>query len=179
MKSMMVARPYAEALLELAQTEEEETSKVLNQLSAIVEGSELNEVFENPTFTHEERHAILDTLIQRMKIRPVVQKFLKLLVDRGRINYLPLIAQAYLTLLNAKHGVVQAKVTVATPLTSMQQKKLESELRRLSGHEVVTQVIEDPDLIGGLVVEMNGVVRDASVRGQLEHLRSAIKRATC
>jgi F-type H+-transporting ATPase subunit delta len=48
--------------------------------------------------------------------------------------------------------------------------QLRDSLRRLSGKDVVVREENDPELIGGLVVELEGRVYDGSVRTQVEKM---------
>ena len=175
----LVAHPYAEALLDLAQAErsEDACSEALQVLAQAIEGSDLKVIFQNPQFSKDERRRLLQQICDRLKLSRLMDHFLQLLVDRERISILPTIAQVYRQLLNDRRGVSLAKVQTAAPLTAAQLQQLKTGLQKLSRRPVELEVTVDPGLIGGLSVEMDGVLRDGSVRGQLEHLRTAMKRA--
>jgi F-type H+-transporting ATPase subunit delta len=78
--------------------------------------------------------------------------------------------------LNEAKGRVEAKVVLATPLEPKQRDQLVAALRAISGKEVLLREEADPELIGGLVVELEGRVYDGSVRMHLDRMRQRIAR---
>lgn len=68
-------------------------------------------------------------------------------------------------------GTELATVTVAAPLTAEQEAKLAALLEKSAGRPVRVTVEVDPDLIGGVRVQLGGDVIDGSVRTRLEDLR--------
>ncbi len=65
--------------------------------------------------------------------------------------------------------------------TADQRQALETTLRGMTGREVELQAEVDPQIMGGLVLEMEGRVYDGSVRARLgalrEHLARGARRA--
>ena len=58
----------------------------------------------------------------------------------------------------------------ARPLDSQQQEQIAGAFARLTGKQVLPTVAVDPELLGGIVVEVGSKVYDGSVRTQLERL---------
>jgi F-type H+-transporting ATPase subunit delta len=54
--------------------------------------------------------------------------------------------------------------------------QLRARLRSISGKEVVLQQETDSDLLGGLLIELEGKVYDGSIRTQLEKMKQRIAR---
>ncbi len=69
-----------------------------------------------------------------------------------------------------RHRTV-ATVTAATPLTEEQRRRLAAVLARLYAHEVHLNVEVDPDLVGGVRVEIGDEVIDGSVLSRLDEAR--------
>lgn len=68
-------------------------------------------------------------------------------------------------------GRLVATVTVATPLTSEQQSSLEKVLSRDYGHALRLNVEVDPEILGGIKVQVAGEIIDGSVANRLKQAR--------
>jgi F-type H+-transporting ATPase subunit delta len=64
-----------------------------------------------------------------------------------------------------------ATVTAVEPLTEEQRGRLAAALQRIYGHEVHLNVQLDPDLVGGIRVELGDEVIDGSVESRLDDAR--------
>ncbi|MGJ0203754.1 F0F1 ATP synthase subunit delta [Leucobacter sp. gxy201] len=71
-------------------------------------------------------------------------------------------------------GSELATVTVATPLNAQQQQRLATALERTVGRPVKVTTIVDPELIGGIRVQIADDVIDGSVRARLDDLRQQL-----
>ena len=66
---------------------------------------------------------------------------------------------------------VVATVRVAQPLTAEQRDQLRTSLSRQLGREVAVQEVVDPDVLGGVRVELGDEVIEGTVAGRLEQAR--------
>lgn len=71
-------------------------------------------------------------------------------------------------------GSELATVTVATPLSDAQQQKLASLLEQSAGRPVKVTTTVDPDLIGGVRIQIANDVIDGSVQARLADLRQRL-----
>jgi F-type H+-transporting ATPase subunit delta len=67
-----------------------------------------------------------------------------------------------------------ARVHTARPLDEASQAQLVSSLATLTGKNVELQIAEEPDLLGGVLVEVGDLRLDATTRGRLGALRDAV-----
>ena len=95
------------------------------------------------------------------------RSFVLLLVDRNRLNVLPLIARAYQELTDRQLGRVRAVVTSAKPLDVVTQGEIQRALERRTGKKVLMKSEVDPTLIGGVVARVGDLVLDGSLRTRL------------
>lgn len=172
------AKPYAIALLELAtaQKKTDAFARELESFTALFQQSEdLRIVLTNPAIPLPQRHTVLDTVLQRVKLEPMLRNFLHLLIDRGRIGILPAIHRAFRAASDEAAGRVRGTAVATVPLNAMQLNRLAGAVSKLVGQEVVLEARQDESLIGGLRVEVAGRVFDGSVRGQLERIREQLR----
>jgi F-type H+-transporting ATPase subunit delta len=173
-----LSRRYTRALFQLAQEtgQEEKIGLEVEQFYAAYSGSELHQVLTNPAFGVEARKKILAGVTRGQQLSPLTVHFLSLLLDRDRLTHLAGIVSCYRRLLNESKGRVEVKVVSASALEPASVEQLRARLRAVSGKEIVLQEEVDPQLLGGLLIELAGTVYDGSVRTQLEKMKQRIAR---
>lgn len=96
------------------------------------------------------------------------------LVNSYRVKLLPVVAESFRARLNAKHGVIRARVTTAAPLADDKASALQSTLQKITGRGVVLETKIDPSIIGGVVAQLDSTVYDGSVTRQLARMREKL-----
>lgn len=74
----------------------------------------------------------------------------------------------------AQRGMVVAQVRSAVTLTDTQVQRLGAALTTITGKPVRINVAIDPDVIGGIAVNVDGQIIDGTVSTRLEHARRAL-----
>lgn len=174
--SKKIAKNYAQALLQLASNDvsHQETLLsgivVVNKLMNLVKGAK--QFFENPNISKDEKKTTLKKLFEG-KLNQKNLNFLFLLIDKQRFCLLPEIENELTNLVNKNKGVAIAKVSSTSELDINAKETLREKLERiLEGKQKVTIESQvDPNLIGGVVVRLNDLVYDGSIRGRLENLK--------
>jgi len=167
-----VDRVYARALFDAA-LEEERLEPVREQLAQLVaaqsEVPELRELLRNPQLDPRSKAAALKELLAGGE--DLLRNFLLVLVDKGRAGQLEEIAREFERLVAEHEGVVHAQLTTAVELSDEEAGELLQQIERASGRKVEASRSVDPELIGGIVLQVGSHRLDASVRGRLERLR--------
>ena len=70
----------------------------------------------------------------------------------------------------ARHGVTRAKIRSAVPLSPELQEEVSRVFGEITGKRVIATVEVVPELIAGIIVEVEGRVYDGSLRTQLGKL---------
>ncbi len=168
----VVDRVYARALFDAA-LEEERLEPVREQLAQLVaaqsEVPELRELLRNPQLDPRSKAAALKELLAGGE--DLLRNFLLVLVDKGRAGQLEEIAREFERLVAEHEGVVHAQLTTAVELSDEEAGELLQQIERASGRKVEASRSVDPELIGGIVLQVGSHRLDASVRGRLERLR--------
>jgi F-type H+-transporting ATPase subunit delta len=168
----VVDRVYAESLFEAAQ-EKGRLEPVRDQLAQVVaaeaEVPQLRELLRNPQVDPRARTAALEELLADAD--ELVRNFLLVLADKGRAGQLEEIGCEFERLIAEHEGIVHAELTTAVELSDAEARKLLSQIEQASGRKVEASRSVDPDLIGGIVLQVGSHRLDASVRGRLEGLR--------
>ncbi|MCL6435343.1 MAG: F0F1 ATP synthase subunit delta [Leptolyngbyaceae cyanobacterium HOT.MB2.61] len=168
-----IADPYAEALMSLAKDQnltDQFGEDVSGLLSLVEESDELRLFLASPIVDAEDKKAVLQQILGD-QIHPLMNNFLKLLVDNRRIAFLPEICQRYLALLRELKQAVLAEVTSVIELTEEQKQAVRDKVKQLTGaSEVELETRLDPSLLGGVVIQVGSQIYDLSLRGQLRRL---------
>jgi F-type H+-transporting ATPase subunit delta len=170
------ARRYARALLDVALEKGDanlrQELEVVGQLYA--EHAELRTLLLHPTVPAEKKTAVVGAVL-RGRSSELLQRLIGLLAQRDRIELLPLIAKAYLRLWNTHQGIVEAEAVSARPLDETETRAVAAAAARAAGgKEVELRRRVDPDLMGGLLLRMEGRIFDGTVRARLRALREQL-----
>ena len=172
-----VGERYARAFLRAAQHTDgvDEAVEELEQFVAqvLMKHPRIFGVLSSPLISAQERIQLLEKALQG-KVSKLVLNFLRVVIAHERMRHIVEIVDAVRRLLDEQRGRVRVLVRAATELSSQEQEQLREVLRRRLGKEPLLEVHVDPDLIGGLVVQVGDTVFDASVVAQLNRLRSQI-----
>lgn len=173
-ESLTIARPYAEAAFKLARDSNDLSgwTESLDRLTAVVQASSTLDLIGNPNLTTDQVAGVVaDTAGQ---LSPPQVNFVKVLAQNERLAVLPEIALMYRQLRHQHERVLDAEVTSAFPVSEQQAAEIRSVLEAKYGKKVEITTKVDPELIGGVSIQIGDEVIDASVRGKLGQLASAL-----
>ena len=172
-----VSVPYAEALLDLAKSNDslKETTNDMNIVSQfLANSSDLKKFLGNPLITKDAKKNVVKDILGE-QIGDSTLKFLLLLVERGRIEVLESIAQKFLELSFKQDSIEIAKKTSSIQLSAQQQKEIAEKLKVITGAKQIKLALKvDPALIGGFTIEIGSKMIDTSIRGQLKQISALL-----
>jgi len=170
-----ISRRYAKALLDLGR--EAGTIDALGadiaRFAAQASGV-LLETLANPVYTGVERRGVLDAVLARLQLSPLACNFLRLLLDKERMDALSDIVRAYGELADDAAGRVRAVVTTSAPMSAEMLREVTEALETSTGKTVVVDARVDASLLGGLTARVGSRLIDASLKGRLERLQLAL-----
>ena len=141
-------------------------------VTAAAEVPELRELLRNPQLDPRARAAALEDVLAGGD--QLLRNFLLVLVDKGRIGELDVIAEEFERLVAEQEGVLSAELTTAVELSDDDERRLLQQIETASGRKLEATRHVDPGLIGGIVLQVGSHRLDASVRGRLDRLRRAL-----
>jgi F-type H+-transporting ATPase subunit delta len=171
-RSVTIARNYAEALLELGETHDATTQfgELLDAVAGVVETTpELEGALMSPRIPKREKARLLASGLTGAP-RPFVL-FLQAVVQRGRAPLLREIATEYGALVDIKFNRLRAGVTVARQPDEGLRRTIEQSLAKVLGKQVIANFTTDPNILGGTVIRVGERVYDGSLRRRLTKLR--------
>ncbi len=174
MQEARLAKIYAKSLLDLSieQQQLEEVLKDMNLISKTTKVSrELVLMLKSPLIKGDKKGQILKAVFEG-KVNELTQSFTHLLSVKGRANYLPEMAQAFIQLYKVHNNIKEVFITSAKPLSeeiiNAIKAKVSSQMNdcTLEVNETI-----DPTLLGGYVLEIEDKLFDASVKTRLNNIK--------
>ena len=104
-------------------------------------------------------------------------RFLELLAERHRMPVLFRIRRAFDDLWRIENKRLPVTVTSAIELDQEMVDDIGKKIEEQTGQRIELSSKVDPDVLGGLVLQVGNMVLDASVRNRLEKLRKSVARA--
>ena len=135
MRDATIARNYAEALFAIAQKAGDLPGwgRMINEIGAAVDSDRTLRIFlESPKIPAEKKKALFTRSYQDRAPRLFV-RFLHALVNNGRQNLLPEVAQEYLAMVDEAEGRMHATVTVASEPDEAMRGVVKQQLSRAFG----------------------------------------------
>lgn len=174
-ESLTIARPYAEAAFDLAREANAlpSWSDALRRLATVIGTESARELIGNPRLTNEQVSQLIADASGQLGAEQA--NFVRVLADNERLAVLPEIAGLFEQLRNAHEGVLDAQIRSAYPLVEQQIDDIVATLAEKYGKRIKASVTVDAGLIGGVAVKIGDEVIDASVRGKLARMASAMK----
>lgn len=172
-----ISKEYGTALFLLACEEQKQRDYAValeTIKTAFLEQPQYLELLSSPSISLKERLEVIDKAFAD-SVPEHVLSFLKLLCEKGRITCFMESVEEYNALLDASERVSNAKITSAVALTEDEKQKLIKKLEQLNKGSVHAQYFVDADLLGGLIVEMDGKIMDGSLRHRLYDVKEVMK----
>jgi len=175
--SNSTSKSYALALYELAK-ENSELNKVEDGIKGLKtllsESSDFKEMVLNPTVTKEEKNKVITKMVDQYNFCQTLKKFLGFLTIKNRLFFLNQIIDSFLNLASSRKGELKAKLLSSKKLSNVELEKIRSELSKDFQSPIKIDYKHDPNLIGGLVIQVGSVMVDTSIKNKLRQLQKVM-----
>jgi F-type H+-transporting ATPase subunit delta len=172
------AHVYADALFEAAK-EREKLDPIHDQLGqfadAIAGNHDLQVFLFSPYFSSAEKIEGVKRAVEGAE--PEFVNFLELLIEKGRMPEIFNIRRQFEELWKRENRRIDVTVTSAVDLDPAVVDKIGAEIEQQTGQQVELASSVDPEILGGLVLQVGNMVLDASIRSRLEKLRKSVAQA--
>ena len=171
-----IGKEYGDALFMLA-LEEDRAKEYGDALQAIqaafFKNPEYSQLLASPDVSLRERIAVIDAVYAK-SVPQHVLSFVKLLCEKGRISCFEAAYGEYMAQFYASQRVINAKITSAVVLTDAEKAKLIRKLEVTHKGKVQAEYLVDKELLGGMMVEIDGKILDGSLRHRLREMKDVM-----
>lgn len=174
MKDSIIVKRYADAFMAYAKegAGQERVYKDLKNLRTIMRDNErFQEILYSPDINHAEKYAFLDKILQGFSEE--LRHFLKLLLEKGRIEKIPDIAE-YIRVAYSHGKVVEALVKTTFPLEIEVMDKIKNRLEKKFNKRFKLYTDLDDSLLGGIQVIFENTIIDGTLRRRLCDLKEEL-----
>jgi F-type H+-transporting ATPase subunit delta len=172
-----LAQVYARSLFEVAR-EQGKLDLLREQLGqfadAVKENRELELFFFSPYFSTKEKQGALEKVLDGADER--LLSFLSLLIENHRMPVIFRIRREYDRLWELENRLLPVVLTSAVELDEQTTRSLGERIGERTGRTVTLTTRVEPDILGGIVVQVGNSILDASIRNRLEQLRTQVAR---
>ncbi|KAJ5732165.1 ATP synthase subunit 5 [Penicillium malachiteum] len=158
----------------------DQTAKAIATLGQTLKGDKkLGAILGAPTLTTADKQQIVQELqkVAGADKADIMKNFLETLAENNRLGSLEGVCEKFATLMGAHRGEIELNITSAQDLDAKTISRLEkavskSEFSQGKKLKVITKV--NPDLVGGLVVEIGDRTIDLSVSSKIAKMNKAL-----
>lgn len=169
---------YARALLKAA-TEQKQEQRVYEEMQTLansfIQIPELRLTIDNPMLLKNKKQELLETACGK-ELSKLLRDFFTLVLREGREGMLQFMAASYITLYRKQKNLISGKLTTATPVFSIMEKRMETMVQARTKGSVEFNTEIDPDIIGGFILEYDTYRLDASVKAKLNSILTQLKK---
>ena len=172
-----IANVYGQALYDLAK-DENLTDELLEQMSVLNEGFSAEPAFVQllsaPSIPKEERCQVLDDSL-RGQVHPYVLNFMKILTEKGYMRHFADCCRLFRQQYNKDKGILPVVAVTKLPLSDELRRKLTDKLSVVTGKTIDLECRVDPECLGGVRLELDGIQVDGTIRHRLDEIRKLLK----
>ena len=176
-----VARPYAQAIFELASRDDSltEWSDALGLAAEVLADAGMRRFLARPDLDKAARAELVTAVCSEAAGKGLLasthgQNLLRLLAENGRLAALTEIAAQYDALKAQAENRVKVQLTTAASIDAKVAAGISSALEQRLGRQIELELIVDEQLLGGAVIRAEDMVIDGSVKNRLEQLAATL-----
>jgi ATP synthase F1 delta subunit len=170
-----IAEVYARSLFEVAQEHDvlDEIHEQIDEFAdALAESRDLQVFFFSPYFSSEEKKEAISKILEGADEHFV--RFLELLAERHRMPVLLRIRRELDALWAEENKLLPVTITSAVELDDDTVKRVQKEIEDQTGRRTELTTKVDPDVLGGLAMQVGNLIMDGTVRARLDRLRRQV-----
>jgi F-type H+-transporting ATPase subunit delta len=169
-----ISSRYAKSLLDLA-VEGNTTEQVMNDIQAfskMLESRDLQLLLKSPIVSSGKKSDIFKALFEG-KFSQLTMAFLNIILNKGREEFLPQIAEDFILQYKEAKGITDVKLTTAAKVPDALLDEIKSKLMDSDATSEKVEISTDvnPNLIGGFVVEIGDKLYDDSIAHKLNEIK--------
>jgi len=173
MSETRVAGRYAKALIGISK-EQNNLEVILKDmrdfLASLKQNPQLLVMLKSPVIKSQDKIAILKKVFGK-SYNQITMDFFEMIIIKNRAYYMDVVAKVFIEQYNILNNIMQATVKTAQVIDDKLKEEIKLFIEKYMGKKVELKSIVDPKLIGGLMIQMDDKLFDASISGKLNQLK--------
>jgi len=175
MSEKSLSYPYAKAYLDLSKENGTldmglKDMELISQTGA--DNPELKTVLANPLHSLDKKRDILFSIFKALQ--PETKKLIEILFQKERPGLIFSVASEFISQYRVFKNIQRVEVCTAAPISSKLQDQILQELEKsLNGKVEIVHTV-DPELIGGMVVQIGDRRYDGTIRKSLQNVKKSL-----
>ena len=120
-----------------------------------------------PLLKRNKKKDVLIKILNKMELSAEFINFFKIVANHGKLYLLEKIFNQFTKYLDEKDGVIEVTVTTTSPLEKNFEEEIIKNLSIKLNKKIRLKKLIDPDLIGGIIIKINSIMIDNSIKTKL------------
>ena len=176
MKEQIIAKAYAQSLVELSEELKLDLAGELTKLNETINKSnDLETLLFLDVFTADEKRSVLDTVMDKLALSQITKNFIQFLIQEKRIGLMPLVFKNVIVIDDHKKGFLRGTIEGSEDSVPADVKeKLKTYLQQKLGKEAILEYVKNENVSAGYRVTVEDLQLDASLENQLEKFKESV-----
>ena len=176
MKEQIIAKAYAQSLVELSEEMKLDLSGELTKLTETINKSnDLETLLFLEVFTADEKLSVLDPVMTKLGLSQVTKNFMNFLIQEQRIGLMPMIYKNVIVIDDHKKGFLRGTIEGSeSSIPEEIKNKLKSYLQQKLGREAILEYKQSNAVSAGYRVTVEDLQLDATLENQLEKFKESV-----
>ena len=177
MNQSIISTRYAKALMKVGVDNQcLDALKVDMELLGVTikENPMFGQALDNPVVRPLQKRKVMIELLEK-RVHPMTLNFINLVVRNRREIMLADVARDFIDLYEKAKGIKRAQVVSAIDMDNPSKQMLVHQLNVLFKADIQMTTEENPSLIGGFILRVDGMQYDASLSSALKRMQKTLK----
>jgi len=172
-----VVNRYARAFVDVVavRSDAKELAETLNAMvSAMQAQPAVVHYFLNPAVRLKDKENTMVDMLDQVGADPVIRRLFLAIIQNNRFEIVRYLPDTVRRLLFERLGMVEVHLTVPTRLDDATRQRFQAAFEKRTGKQVVLQVHENPEILGGAVARIGSTLIDGSLKTNLLKIREKL-----
>ena len=178
--SNTTSKSYALALYEISKensTLDKSESEMRSLKQLLNTNSNFKEMVLSPMISKENKQIVLFKIAEQNNFSLSTKKFIGFVANKNRLFFIEKIIESFLNLVSNSKGELSAKLVSSKELTVEEKKIIQDQLSSDFKSPLNIEYKYEPNLIGGLIIQIGSIMVDASIKTKLKKLETKMVEA--
>ena len=170
-----LSKSYAVALIDSLKEKKfslDQALLELSQIEKIITEEKINKFLVHPNIDKNEKIEIIKKALKDFD--QTISSFILVLIENNRIGEISNINKAFKEIYNELNGIISVEIITKEKLSPVMYNKIIHFLEENYHKKIEAQETLEDDIIGGIIVKVNGTIIDDSILNKLKAIKDTV-----